>query len=81
MDIYTEYVIWGVKIEDRDKPEYLQESLLQTECMGQVIVNKEVADKIAYSYEAEGFSNVRIQAIPFHKDCESDLAKQFTGAK
>tara|TARA_R110002050_G_scaffold51907_1_gene118915 strand:+ start:412 stop:660 length:249 start_codon:yes stop_codon:yes gene_type:complete len=78
---YNEYVIWGVKPNDKNKPKYLQESILQTECMGQVIINKEVADKIADSYEAEGFSNVRIQAIPFHKGCESDLAKQFTGGK
>jgi len=54
---------------------------LQTECMGQVITNKEMADRIADLYESEGCSNVRIQAIPFHKGCESDLAKQFTGGK
>ena len=78
---YIEYVICGVRPDDKNKPEYLQESILQTECMGQVITNKEMADRIADLYESEGCSNVRIQAIPFHKGCESDLAKQFTGGK
>jgi hypothetical protein len=78
---YIEYVIWGVKPDDKNKPEYLQESLLETECMGQAITNKEIAERMADLYEAKGYFNVRIQAIPFYKGCESDLAKQFMGVK
>ncbi len=78
---YIEYVIWGVKPDDKNKPEYLQESLLETECMGQAITNKEIAKRMADLYEAKGYFNVRIQAIPFYKGCESDLAKQFMGVK
>ena len=77
MDIHTEYVVWGVKIEDRDKPEYLQESLLETHHLGETIRSKSIAEKIALLCESKGYTNVRIQAIPFYKGCESDLAKQF----
>ena len=81
MNIYTEYVIWGVKIEDRDKPEYLQESLLQTHHLGETITSKPVAERIALLCEAKGYTKVRIQSIPFYAGCESDLAKQFMGVK
>jgi hypothetical protein len=81
MDIYTEYVVWGVKIEDRNKPKYLQESLLQTHHLGETIRSKSVAERIALLCEAKGYTNVRIQSIPFNVGCESDLAKQFTGVK
>jgi len=78
---YNEYVIWGVKPEDKNKPEYLQESLLVTECINEAITNKEMADAMASLCERQGCSKVRIQVIPFYKGCESDLAKQFTGVK
>lgn len=81
MDIYTEYVIWGVKIEDRDKPEYLQESLLQTHHLGETIRSKPIAERIALLCESKGCTKVRIQSIPFNVGCESDLAKQFMGVK
>ena len=45
------------------------------------LMNKEIAERMADLYEAKGYFNVRIQAIPFHKGCESDLAKQFMGVK
>ena len=78
---YNEYVVWGVRPEDKNKPEYLQESLLVTECMNQAITNKEMADRMADLCEAKGCFNVRVQVIPFYKGCESDLAKQFTEVK
>ena len=78
---YTEYVIWGVKPEDKNKPEYLQESKLQSIYDGEFITSKELAETLADLYRNAGATKVRIQAIPFYKGCESDLAKQFMGVK
>ena len=78
---YTEYVIWGVKPEDKNKPEYLQESILQQYFDGEFITSKELAETLADLYRNAGVTKVRIQAIPFYKGCESDLAKQFMGVK
>jgi hypothetical protein len=75
---YIEYVIWGVKPDDKNKPEYLQESILLSMFDGEPITCEKLANNLASNLRA---TKVRIQAIPFHKGCESDLAKQFTGVK
>ena len=76
---YIEYVIWGVKPDDKNKPEYLQESILQQYYDDKFITSKELAERLADLYKNAGATNLRIQAIPFHKGCESELAKQFIG--
>jgi hypothetical protein len=78
---YNEYVIWGVKPEDKNKPEYLQESILQQYYDDKFITSKSLAERLAELYRDAGATKVRIQAIPFYKGCESDLAKQFIGVK
>ena len=75
---YTEFVIWGVKPNDKNKPEYLQESILQQYYDDKFITSKELAERLADLYKDAGATNVRIQPIPFHKGCEFELAKQFT---
>ena len=78
---YIEYVIWGVKPDDKNKPEYLQESLLQQYYDDKFITSKGLAERLADLYKDAGATNIRIQAVPFYKGCESDLAKQFIGVK
>jgi hypothetical protein len=78
---YIEYVIWGVAPKDQNKPEYLQESILRDVMdseSNRPITSKMIAKYFAVLHKEAGATNVRIQAIPFHKGCESELAKQFT---
>ena len=79
--MYIEYVIWGVKPEDKKQPEYLQESLLQQYYDNNFITSRELAERLADLYREAGATNIRIQAIPFHKGCEKDLANEFMGVK
>jgi len=79
--MYIEYVIWGVKPEDKKQPEYLQESVLQKYYDNKFITSKGVAERLADLYREAGATNIRIQAIPFNKGCEKDLANVFMGVK
>ena len=75
---YIEYVIWGVKPEDKNKPEYMQESILQKYYDDKFITSKELAERLADLHRDAGVTNIRIQAISFNKGCEVNLTNQFS---
>ena len=50
---YIEYVIWGVKPDDKNKPEYLQESILQ-----QYYDDKFITSKLMETIEDKNFNAI-----------------------